>query len=163
MTDPHTEMHEIYSRINSMWSGVSPVITDRTDGKIAEVIRWCRDRLGGRDQDLVGPERWENACRDGWSEQATYSCLPSPKREQTWSGYVHDIAHWLYPMLPSDDRFRRYGDHDVGHARLELELTKLVLGWLIDEANGIKRSFPPLKLLRPPDLRRAQEPHTAAE
>jgi hypothetical protein len=155
MSDAHTEMHATYDRINAMWREVDRAITchDRREGKIAEMIRWCRDRLGGRDQDLVGPERWETASREGWSERATYSCLPGWKPDSTWGHYIHDVAHWLYPMLPSDDAYRRYGDHDLGHARLELELTELVVGWLTDEADGVKRSFPPLKLSRPPDLR----------
>lgn len=154
--DPHKEMHEIYARINSAWRETPRVITDddRRAEKIAEVFRWCRDRLGGRDQDLVGPERWEKASRDGWSTQATYSCLPGWGPGETCPEYIHDVAHWLYPMLPSNDDYRRYGDHDVGHARLELELTELVVGWLADEACGIKRSFQPLDLSRPPDLRR---------
>jgi hypothetical protein len=159
MTDLHAEMHENYTRVNTEWGAHNRVITDddsRT-GKRAEVVRWCRDRLGGRDQDLVGPERWERACREGWSKKATYGCFPSVKPGQTWSSWMHDVAHWLYPMLSSEDEHRRYGDHDAGHAHLELELTELVIGWLTDDAAGIERTFPPLNLSRPPDLRQSRE------
>jgi hypothetical protein len=37
-----------------------------------------------------------------------------------------------------------------GHARLELELSERVVGWLADEARGIERAFPPLVLSCPP-------------
>ena len=154
MADPHTEMHEFYAGINAAWAMLpqpSLVLTDDDSGKIAELFRRCRDRLGGCDQDLVGQARWELASREGWSTSTTYSCLPRPKN--TWPQFVHDVAHWCYPMLPSDDP-PRYGDHDVGHASLELELTKIVVEWLAVEAGGVKLSFEPLNLSRPPDLRR---------
>ena len=79
-------MHERYARINSLW------ITPEDEGGVSEVIRWCRAKLGGRDEDLVGPERWDKASRDGWSERATYSCLPSCGT--TWARYVHEMVHW---------------------------------------------------------------------
>ena len=154
MTDAHEDIHQIYARIRTIWDKDDRVITedDRRNGKRAKVIRRCRDWLGGRDQDLVGPEGWEKSCREGRSVGATYSGLPRIKHKQTWAAGIHDVAHWLYPMLPSDD-YRRYGAHDLGHARLELELTELVAGWLRDEANRMRRSFPHLKLSRPPNLR----------
>ncbi|HVC57390.1 MAG TPA: hypothetical protein VND95_15650 [Stellaceae bacterium] len=158
MSDPRTEMHETYDQINAMWAEVDRPIADDDyrSGKVSEVIRWCRDQLGGRDQDLVPPDRWEQASREGWSERATYGPFFLPKPGQSFSRYVHDVAHDVYLMLPlSRDGSRNYDRHGVEHARVELELTELVVGWLADEANGINRSFPPLKRSRPPDLRRA--------
>lgn len=155
MTDAHTEMHAAYTRLNSLLAEIDRPITDddRSSGKIAEVIRWCRDKLGGRDEDLVGPERWEQASREGWSVSATYRDLPTFRPGATWARYIHEWAHYVYLMLPARGG-RNYDSHSPTHARLELELTELVVGWLADEMRGIKRTFPPLNLSRPPDLRR---------
>jgi hypothetical protein len=131
MTDPHTEMHDTYARANSAWPDTSAVITedDFRGGKIAEVIRWCRDRLGGRDRDLVPPERWEAASREGWSIRATYGPFFFPKSGQTWHGYIHDVAHTVYLMLPlARDGSRNYDGHSVQHSHIELELTQHVVG-----------------------------------
>lgn len=155
MTEPQAEMHEAYARANSQWPEEVPVITeaDLRNGKIDEVIRWCRDRLGGRDEDLVGPLRWAEACNNGWSPRATYSCLPSCSPGKTWRRYVRDISYFVYSMLPTSDGGRNYDSRSLLHARLELELTELVVGWFTDEAHGIRRRFPPLLLSQPPDLR----------
>ena len=159
MTDPHTEMHATYDQVNAMWADVDRVITDDDfrSGKVSEVIRWCRDRLGGRDQDLVPPDRWEQASREGWSESATYGPFFLPKPRQCFRSYIHDVAHSVYLMLPlSRDGSRNYDRHGAPHARVELELSELVAGWLRDEAVGKKRCFPLLHRSRPPDLRRQE-------
>jgi hypothetical protein len=152
MTDTHTEMQILYDRTNSLWAraGLSRPITadDVSKGLPAEAIRWARDKLGGRDQDLVGPKRWEQASLGGWSEQATFSCLPHWVAGETWSRYVHSVSHYVHRLGSGDD-----DDHSPGHARLELELSELVVGWLADEARGIKRTFPPLVLPRPPHMK----------
>jgi hypothetical protein len=153
--DSHTEMHEIYARINEMAETRRQITHDDCkDGRTAEIIRWARNRLGGRDQDLIPPDRWETACREGWSKEATYSCLPRVKSGGMWHQFIHDVAHFIYLMLPlSRFGYRNYDNHSLARAHIELELTTLVVGWLTDEANGIKDSFPPLALSRPPDLR----------
>ena len=113
------------------------------------MIRWCRDKLGGRDQDLVGPERWSDACRAGWSNRVTYSPL-WPKPNASWRSYIHDKAHDVYMMLPlSRGGTRNYDYHSPEHAGIELELAGLVVSWLKDEARGVKRTFEPLTLSRP--------------
>ncbi len=56
-------------------------------------------------------------------------------------------------MLPARSGGRNYDSHSPEHARLELELTELVVGWLADERAGNKHTFPQLVLSRPPDLR----------
>lgn len=157
MIEAHAEMHATYDRINSLWPGISRPITDDdvSNGWLFEVLRWCRDKLGGRDQDLVGPDRWEQASREGWSARATYSCLPSWGRGWTWGRYVHEVAHFACLMLPARFGSRNYDNHSLVHAQLELELTELVASWLADEAQGIKRTFPPLALSRPPYLRQS--------
>jgi hypothetical protein len=53
------------------------------------------------------------------------------------------VSHYVYPT------------HSIEHAWFELELTELVVGWLADDARGIERTFPPLVLSRPPDLRQS--------
>src|SRR5258708_28499454 len=114
MTDAHTEMHSNYDHIGSAWRDFDRVITDPDyqDGKIAEVIRWCRDKLGGRDPDLVPPDRWETASREGWSIGATYGPFFFPKPKQAWSRYIHDVAHNVYQMLPlAQDGSRNYDGH----------------------------------------------------
>ncbi len=150
-------MQEAYARVGALWGEDGRVITEGNlrDGYIAEAIRWCRNRLGGRDEDLVGPLRWAEACDNGWSEQATYSCIPSCRPGKTWQRYTRELAQYVYLMLPARDGSRNYDGHSAARARLELELTALVVGWFDDEARGNKRSFPPLALSRPPDLRAA--------
>jgi hypothetical protein len=154
MSDAHAEMHEAYGSISPLWATVRSTITDDDvrDCRIDEVIRWCREKLGGRDRDLVAPEKWEKAVREGWSIKATYSggLASTPCVGRPWSSYVHDMAHSTYLMLPARfDGSRNYDNHSPGHARLELELTQLVVGWLTDESRGIKQTFPPLVLSRP--------------
>jgi hypothetical protein len=149
MTDFHAEIRKIYARINTMWAGASRPISDDdvSQGKTAEVLRWCRDRLGGHDRDLVPPGRWEKACRGGWSIQVTYACLPQPLKG--WQQYIHDAAHFIHQGLNNNRGHISYENHDLEQARIELELTELVLGWFADEARGVERSFKPLKLSRP--------------
>ena len=151
MSSPHTEMHQRFDRINSMWAGTSRVITydDRRAGWVAEVIRWRREKLGGRDQDLCGPEQWQDACKGQWSVEATYRFL-GVKSDTTWLSYVHDTAHDVYTMLPlARGEARNYDNHSPQQAALELELAELVVGWLRDEARGVKHAFAPLSLSRP--------------
>ena len=153
--EQHDLMHGCFTRIKSLWVEYSRPITadDLKKGWTAEVLRWARDKLGGRDEDLIGPERWGKASRDGWSVQATYSCLP--RLRPSWPDYVHEVGHYVWLMLPG--RFgswaRNHDSHSLEQSQLELELTELVAGWLADEARGIERTFPELQLSRPPDLR----------
>jgi len=151
------EIERAYERIDAAWARYTRVIAedDLTTGKIAEVIRWCRNRLGGHDQDLVGPLRWAEACNNGWSERATYACLPSCGPKKTWPRYIHEMAQYVYSMQPRPDGARPFGTRSIGQTRLELELAELVIGWLADEAAGTPRAFPELILSRPTDLRRA--------
>ena len=58
----------------------------------------CRHRLGGRDEDLVGPLRWAEACDNGWSgERATYSCIPSCRPGKDLAA-LHSRAGALCPF-----------------------------------------------------------------
>jgi hypothetical protein len=151
MNDPHSQMHEIYGRIGSMWAENDRTITDQDfkDGKVDEVIRRCRDKLGGRDQDLVGPEIWAEACRARWSPGVTYRSL-WPKPNASWRSYIHDKAHDVYMLLPlSRGGIRNYDNHSLEQARIEFELAEIVVGWLKDEARGVGRTFEPLMLSRP--------------
>ena len=118
MTVAHCEMHDLYDRINSLWDGVSRPITDddQSSGWLAEVLRWCRDKLGGRDQDLVGEERWEPASREVWSKSATYSCLPGWHPAEPWWRYVHNVSHYVDKLLRAQLGSCKNETHSVTHA-----------------------------------------------
>jgi hypothetical protein len=146
MSDPHSEMHSIYQQVNSTPETLWPLTRDNSDkGWEDEVIRWIREKLGGRDLNLIPPERREAARTQNWSPRATYSCLPKLGPETTWRRFIHDCAHYTHQMLYGSEA----PTHSVDHARLELELTELVIGWFKDEAKGITRSFLRLSLSRP--------------
>ena len=70
--------------------------------------------LGGRDEDLVGPERWDKASRDGWSERATYSCLPSCGTTWArWGTGLPAVSIWDIGILP-DGSVVRAATHGRG-------------------------------------------------
>jgi hypothetical protein len=142
----------IYAKINTLWSEHDRAITDadRRSGKLDELLRICRDRLGGRDEDLIPPGHREKAQRDRWSKRAAYFYLP--RQGKTWKVYVHNVSHFLNDMLPKySSDYRDHAAHTLAHARLELELSELVTGWFIDEEQGINHSFPSLELTWPPE------------
>jgi len=55
--------------------------------------------------------------------------------------------------LPGGDAAKPIETHSLSQARIELELTELVVGWLETEAVGVTRVFPELDLSAPTDLR----------
>jgi hypothetical protein len=150
MLDQHDEMHRRYTTANAIRLPHKITEADFTQGRVGQIINWCRDKLGGRDEDLVGAARWAEASRQGWSEQATYACLPMTAPGSSWSQYIHDASHFVIQLqYPTNQAEMR---HSVDHAGLELELTQLVRSWFSDSEKS-PLIFERLILSRPPDLR----------
>ena|SRR6185312_5657797 len=149
MLDDHAEMHKCYEAANII--ELPPTITDEdfAKGRVGEVINWCRNKLGGRDENLVRAEQWAKASREGWSPKVTYRCLPSTMSGKSWGSYIHDAGHFVLDLRYPNG----HESHTVEHASLELELRQLVHSWFVSKT---PREFAMLTLSRPPDLRQSK-------
>ena len=152
-----SELWDTYDAINALWKTVpEQAMKEAVPAVAPKVFDWLWNRIGASDYFDLLPVSYRDEVRaKNWSERAVIANAGFPggyKPETTLRDLVHYNSHWVDQHLRGSlDPHGGHFNHDVEHARLELELTTLVVNeWLPTVPAGLPGEA--LRAIRNPEL-----------
>jgi hypothetical protein len=127
-----------YDAIAALWARVPEQAMKEAVPLIApKVFDWLWTKIGASDYFDLLPAWYRDEVRaKNWSRSAVIANAGFPgcyKPGTTLPDFVHYHSHWLDQHLRGSlEGNGRLFNHDMEQARVELELTTLVIGWLTD-------------------------------
>ena len=129
-----SDIEDTYDAIEGRWKTVpEPAMREAAQAVAPRIFDWWWNRIGASDYFDLLPEWYRDEVRaKHWSKTAVVANAGFPGcsfRNQTLRDLVHYNAHWVDQHMRGSLHNRHF-NHDREQAKLELELTCLVIDWL---------------------------------